>query len=55
MSKDNNRGNNSGYNYLLYAMVLGLVVVFGLMYFTNIAVDEIAYPDFLQLIEATKY
>jgi len=54
-SRQDNRGNNSGYNYLLYAMVLGLVVVFGLMYFTNIAVDEIAYEDLLQLIEATKY
>jgi cell division protease FtsH len=54
-SRQDNRGNNPGYNYLLYAMVLGLVVMFGLMYFTNISVDEITYDDLLKLIEATKY
>ncbi len=54
-ARQDNRGNNPGYNYLLYAMVLGLVVMFGLMYFTNIAVDEITYEELLQLVEATKY
>lgn len=51
-----NKGNASGYNYLLYAMIFGLVVMFGLMYWTNvIQVDELAYEDLLQLIQATQY
>ena len=60
MTKDKGRGSRQdkqtpGYNYLLYAMLFGLVVMFGLVYFANIAVDEIAYEDLIKLIEATEY
>ena len=59
MSKDKGRGsrqekNNPSY-YLMYAMVFSLVLLFGLTFFANIAVDEIAYEDLIHLIERTEY
>ncbi len=60
MSKEKGRGprqerNNPGYNYLLYAMVFALVILFGLVYVANVAVDEIPYEDLIRLVENTKY
>ena len=47
-------GKNGSYNFLLYAIVFGVAILFVVFYVMQLSTEEIAYPDFLRLVEETK-
>jgi cell division protease FtsH len=50
-----NKGSSPGLNFLVYAVVVGVTVVFALTYYFNFTADEIPYSDLAVLVERTEY
>ncbi len=46
--------NGGNYNFLLYAVVFGVGIMFVVFYVMQLSSEEIAYPELVRLVEATE-
>ena len=46
--------NGGNYNFLLYAVVFGVGIMFVVFYVMQLSTEEIAYPELVRLVEATE-
>ncbi|MCP4190539.1 MAG: ATP-dependent zinc metalloprotease FtsH [Planctomycetaceae bacterium] len=53
-NKRSPEGKNNSYNFLLYATVFGIAILFVVFYVVGLSTEEIAYPQLLRLVEETK-
>ncbi len=46
---------SAGFNFLLYTLVFGAILLAVFSYVSRFSVDEISYDDLIRLAESTKY
>ena len=50
-----NKGGSSGFNFLLYTLIFGVILLGVLTYLSHLSTDELSYDDLIRLAENSEY